>query len=70
MQSALQIVAVGINHRTALLEVRERFAIPSAEIAPSLKKLVGSGIIREADILSTCNRVEIYTVSANAREAV
>ena len=65
----MNIVVVGLNHRTAPVEVRELFAIPAGEIAASLSTLVGDGVIRELVILSTCNRVEIYAVCADAVQA-
>ncbi len=51
----MNIVVVGLNHKTAPIELRERFAFSSDEIGQSLVSL------GEAVILSTCNRVEIYT---------
>lgn len=65
----MNIVAIGLNHRTAPVEVRERFAIPEAEIAPRLHSLVGDGTVREAAILSTCNRVEVYAVTGDVKNA-
>lgn len=66
----MNIVTVGLNHRTAPVETRERFAIPSSEIVSSLHLLIGDGIIRETAILSTCNRVEIYAVCARVTDAI
>ena len=57
----MRLVVVGMNHRTAPLEVRERFAV--ADPAPHLAKLVASGEIDEAVLLSTCNRVEVVTLT-------
>jgi glutamyl-tRNA reductase len=70
MTSSMNIIAVGLNHRTAPIEVRERFAISSADIVPSLHGLVGDGVIREVTILSTCNRVEVYVVCTQTKQAV
>ena len=70
MQLPLHVVAVGLNHRTAPLEVRERYAIPTDEIAASLSKLAESSDILEAAVLSTCNRVEIYAAGAQAWQTV
>ncbi|HBZ68972.1 MAG TPA: glutamyl-tRNA reductase, partial [Deltaproteobacteria bacterium] len=52
---------VGMNHRTAPLEVRERFAV--ADPAPQLAKLVACEEIDEALLLSTCNRVEVVALT-------
>ncbi|MFW6235470.1 MAG: glutamyl-tRNA reductase [Desulfovibrionales bacterium] len=56
-----EIVLVGLNHRTADVEVREKFAVTSC--APVIEGLVrNSGHIQEALVLSTCNRVEFLVV--------
>ncbi|MES2204241.1 MAG: glutamyl-tRNA reductase [Pseudomonadota bacterium] len=55
----MNIVVVGLNHKTAPIELREKFAFLSDEIGQSLIAL------GEAVILSTCNRVEIYTYGAS-----
>jgi glutamyl-tRNA reductase len=56
------LLLVGVNHTTAPLDVRERLAIPIARLADATRSLVGQPGIREALILSTCNRVELLTV--------
>ncbi|MBI4028046.1 MAG: glutamyl-tRNA reductase [Verrucomicrobia bacterium] len=66
----MNILAVGLNHRTAPVEIRERFAIPAGDISALLDALIGNGIIREAVILSTCNRVEVYAVCPQAAEGI
>ncbi len=53
------IVVVGISYRTAPIEVRERAALPDLEVQPFLEHLVGGGALREAFVVSTCNRVEV-----------
>lgn len=58
----MKIVVLGLNHRTAPLEMRERLAFPERALGDALKKLLDHQHIREGVILSTCNRVEIYTV--------
>ncbi len=57
----MRVLVVGMNHRTAPLEVRERFAV--AEPAPHLTKLVACEEIDEALLLSTCNRVEVVALT-------
>ncbi len=59
------LLLVGVNHTTAPLDVRERLAIPVARLADATRSLAGQPGIREALILSTCNRVELLTVSEN-----
>jgi len=56
------LVLVGVNHTTAPIEVRERLAIPAARLADATRTLAQQPGIREALILSTCNRVEFLTV--------
>jgi glutamyl-tRNA reductase len=55
----MNLVLVGINHRTAPVEVRERMNIRESQIASALAELVKHDGIREGMILSTCNRVEV-----------
>ena len=56
----MQIVVVGLSHRTAPVEVREKLSIPDQSISESLKTLRAYSDILEVSILSTCNRLEIY----------
>jgi glutamyl-tRNA reductase len=50
---------IGVNHKTAPVEVRERLAIPESRMADALKRLVGHPGVDEGLILCTCNRVEV-----------
>ena len=61
----MSIVLVGINHKTAPIEVRERLAFTEAACASGLRALVDGEIVREALIVSTCNRVEVLTETGN-----
>lgn len=54
---------MGLNHRTAPLEVRERLAFDPARLPAALRALAALPAIEEAAILSTCNRVEIVAVT-------
>ncbi|PQV63483.1 glutamyl-tRNA reductase [Abditibacterium utsteinense] len=51
---------LGLNHKTAPVEVRERFAVPAAHLGHALSYVKAVPGIKEAAIISTCNRVEIY----------
>ncbi len=51
---------VGLNHRTAPIEVRERFAFAATEVPDALAHLLESDAIAEAVLISTCNRTEFY----------
>jgi glutamyl-tRNA reductase len=55
--------SLGFNHETCPLDLREAFAIGEDELAHALKSLHGTGAVREAVILSTCNRTEVYSVT-------
>jgi len=59
----MSIVVIGVNHRTGPLELLERLAIPAADQAKALAGLKARESIREAVVLSTCNRTEVYAVA-------
>lgn len=58
----MHIVVVGLNYKTAPVEIRERFAFSEAELAEAMHALKNQKSILENVILSTCNRTEIYAV--------
>jgi glutamyl-tRNA reductase len=55
----MSILLVGVNHKTAPVEIRERLAFTDEACAEGLRRLVDGEIVREGLIVSTCNRVEI-----------
>jgi len=55
----MSILLVGVNHKTAPVEIRERLAFNDEACAEGLRRLVDGEIVREGLIVSTCNRVEI-----------
>jgi glutamyl-tRNA reductase len=57
----VNVLLVGMNHRTASLDLRERYAV--ADVQPLLTKLVADADIEEAVLLSTCNRVEVVVTT-------
>ena len=61
----MHIAVVGLSHRTAPVEVREKLSIPEQTMEESLQNLRGHDQVLEASILSTCNRLEIYTLVRN-----
>jgi len=63
----LKILLVGMNHRSAPVELRERLAVDDP--APALRKLVASDEIDEAVLLSTCNRVEVVALTRSVEAA-
>jgi glutamyl-tRNA reductase len=59
----MNVVVIGLSHHLSPVELRERFAFAESKIPGALTKLRESGIVGEAVILSTCNRVEIYAAT-------
>ena len=55
----MQLALVGLSHKTAPVEVRERLAFDIGDMSEALRSLVSCDGISEAMILSTCNRVEV-----------
>lgn len=58
----MHIVVIGLNYKTAPVEIRERLTFNEAELVDAIKQLNGKKSILENIILSTCNRTEIYAV--------
>ena len=58
----MHIAVVGLSHRTAPVEIRERLSIPEQTMEASLQQLRHDEQVLEASILSTCNRLEIYAL--------
>jgi len=56
----MRLTALGINHQTAPIEMRERAAISADRIEDAVCDIVQNAGVNEATILSTCNRTEIY----------
>jgi glutamyl-tRNA reductase len=56
----MSLLAFGINHKTAPVDIRERVAFAPGRLTDALKDLVSSAKIQEAAIVSTCNRTELY----------
>ena len=66
----MALIALGLNHLTAPLALRERVAFPPEATSPALAGLSAEPGVREAAILSTCNRTELYcTVEPGAEAA-
>ena len=56
----MSLHTVGLNHTTAPLEVRERVTFAPDALADALRDITGARTVKEAAILSTCNRTEVY----------
>ena len=56
----MSILAFGINHKTAPVDIREKVAFQPAQVIDALRDLTSRPHIKEAAIVSTCNRTELY----------
>ncbi len=59
----MNIAVIGLSHKTAPVEIREKLSVPDPQMETAIKNLCDRTHIQEATILSTCNRLEIYIVS-------
>lgn len=66
----MEIFCLGLNHRTAPVEVRERFAVGTPRLGEAAAELTGIEGIDEAVVVSTCNRTEFYGAGAQAAQAL
>ena len=66
----MNIVVVGLSHKTAPVEVREKLSIPEPQLESAIADLVSYPHIAEAAILSTCNRLEIYIVTPETEQGL
>jgi glutamyl-tRNA reductase len=62
----MEIVLVGLNFRTAPVEVREKVSFSHEQALRAAEELRSQGILEETLVLSTCNRSEVYGVNANS----
>ena len=65
----MALIVVGVNHRTAPVETRERIALSAADTLPAIDRLRAETGAQEAVVLSTCNRTEFYVVEDGAHAA-
>ena len=66
----MPLVCLGLSHHTASVEVRERHAFPASRMSEALTALRDYSAVREAVMLSTCNRIEIYSELSDYEEGV
>lgn len=59
----MSIIVIGVNHRTSPVELLEKVMIPETSMPKALHSLIVRDDIREAVVLSTCNRTEVYAVA-------
>ncbi|MEJ2699824.1 MAG: glutamyl-tRNA reductase, partial [Desulfuromonadales bacterium] len=61
----MNILVVGLSHKTAPVEIREKIAFSPTAMEKPLREMVNLPGITEGVIVSTCNRVELYATSRN-----
>ncbi len=59
----MNIAVIGLSHKTATVEVREKLSIQEDRVQSALQTLCSCPSIEEAAVLSTCNRMELYVVT-------
>jgi glutamyl-tRNA reductase len=64
-----ELLAIGVSHKTAPVEVRERLALPENRAPEFMRDLRGAADVHEAVVISTCNRTELYLVVSDPVEA-
>jgi glutamyl-tRNA reductase len=65
----IDLLLVGVSHRTAPVAVRERLAVEPDAVAKALAELTALSAVREAVMICTCNRVELYVAADDADRA-
>ena len=66
----MNIIIVGLSHKTAPVEIREKLSFPPQTIDEPLKKLCNTYGINEGVIVSTCNRVEVFAVTPDIEKGL
>jgi glutamyl-tRNA reductase len=66
----MNIITVGLNHKTAPVAIREKLSFPEDAIGAALKRLTAVYGLTEGLIISTCNRVEVVAVSPNVDRGI
>ena len=56
----MNLIVIGINHKTASVKVREQFSFTARRLDESLVRIKNSSLVLGTVILSTCNRTEVY----------
>ena len=66
----MSLIVVGLNHRTAPVDLLERMTVPDEQLAKVLHDLGGREHLLEVVVLSTCNRIEVYARCTHFHPAV
>ncbi|HEX3695401.1 MAG TPA: glutamyl-tRNA reductase [Polyangia bacterium] len=70
MESLIDLLILGLSHRTAPVAVREKLSVQPDQMEAALRQMAALPGVREAAFLSTCNRVEIYVAVSDREEAL
>lgn len=65
----MELLCLGLNHRTAPVEVREKFAVVTSHLGTASRELISLEEITEGVVISTCNRTEFYFVAPDPTSA-
>ena len=65
----MELLCLGLNHRTAPVEVRERFAVGMPKLGEAANDLITLAEAAEGVVISTCNRTEFYLAAESAQSA-
>jgi len=66
----MNIAVVGLSHKTAPVEVREKLSIPEAQYDRAIAQICSYPHLEEVAVLSTCNRLEIYIVTSETEQGI
>lgn len=66
----MELLAVGLNHKTAPIAIRECLAFPEDKLQGALSQVHGLSSVKENMIVSTCNRVEVYAATRETETAI
>ena len=66
----MKVVVIGVTHKTANVEIREKLAFNGPKLEEGIFRLKSIPEVKEAAVLSTCNRVELYTCVSNVSSGV
>jgi glutamyl-tRNA reductase len=65
----MELLCLGLNHKTAPVEVRERFAVGAPKLGEAAREIIAATGVRESVVISTCNRTEFYLAAPHASDA-
>ncbi len=66
----MELLCLGLNHRTAPVEVRERFAVSTPQLGTAASELASLADAAEGVVISTCNRTEFYLAADDAHKSL